>query len=191
MYIPSTIEDRQKETAHAEFFLMPQIDHAKTVKAGSNIYIDLEFVAITPMGSGANTRVEKRVTDVERGRFPAAYEAFLEGREPDIEGTDLRNWPIISPAQLKTCQGAKVFSVEQLAALNEPGMRSIGMGSQHLVNKAKAYVQAHGGENAKLASDNALIKQDVERLGKRVVELEESLKASQAINRATIAKTGK
>jgi hypothetical protein len=57
-----------------------------------------------------------------------AYEAWKDGQEIPLNGTDLKNWPGVTPAQLKTCQAATIKTIEDLANANADAVRKLGMG---------------------------------------------------------------
>jgi hypothetical protein len=91
---------------------------------------------------GGGLVVDKQITDAllkewrhgDNQRKPpspfafTAYEAWKEGRDAPVNGTDLKNWPGVTPAQLKTCQNATIRTIEDLAAANADTIRKLGMG---------------------------------------------------------------
>lgn len=50
-------------------------------------------------------------------------------------GTDIRNWPVVSPAQIKNLFELHVHTIEDLAAANEEVISGIGMGGRMLKQK--------------------------------------------------------
>mgnify|MGYP003653706235 FL=1 len=70
------------------------------------------------------------------------HEAWKEGREAPVNGTDLKNWPGVTPAQLKTCQNATIRTVEDLAEANADSIGKLGMGGVSMMEKAKAYLKS-------------------------------------------------
>jgi hypothetical protein len=73
-----------------------------------------------------------------------AYDAWKEGREAPVNGIDLKNWPGVTPSQLKMCQGCNIRTVEDLAGANADAIRKLGMGSVALKDKAIAYMRSAG-----------------------------------------------
>jgi hypothetical protein len=116
------------------------------------VFKDVEFAMITMPGGGLV--VDKPINEAllyewkngdNRRKPPSpfayrAYEAWKEGREAPVNGTDLKNWPGVTPAQLKTCQNATVRTIEDLAEANADTIRKLGMGGVAMMEKAKAYL---------------------------------------------------
>lgn len=123
-----------------------------TVKA----FRDVDYALVTPMGS--KDVAEKVVADwfqhlreqVQQGRFKAewlmafegAYKAWKNDQEPPVDGLRLRDWPGITPAQIKTLTELRFRSVEDLAAANEETIHRLGMGGRALVQKAQDWLKA-------------------------------------------------
>ena len=137
---------------YVEFELRPEEDREETIAQGMPVFKDVEFAMITMPGGGLV--VDKPINEAllnewkhgdNRRKPPSpfahrAYEAWKEGREAPVNGTDLKNWPGVTPAQLKTCQNATVRTIEDLAAANADTIRKLGMGGVAMMEKAKAYL---------------------------------------------------
>jgi len=150
------IMPEEKHGFYVEFELRAVDDREQTVKAGHPVFKDIEVAIITM--PGGSLVVDKVVTDELLrewktgipGRKPAspfaisAYEAWKDGREAPVNGTDLRNWPGVTPAQLKMCQGCTIRSVEDLAAANADAIRKMGMGAVALKDKAASWLESAG-----------------------------------------------
>jgi hypothetical protein len=137
---------------YVEFELRPEEDREASIDQGMPVFKDVEFAMITMPGGGLV--VDKPINEAllhewkngdNRRKPPSpfafrAYEAWKEGREAPVNGTDLKNWPGVTPAQLKTCQNATVRTIEDLAAANADTIRKLGMGGVAMMEKAKAYL---------------------------------------------------
>jgi hypothetical protein len=137
---------------YVEFELRPEEDREETISQGMPVFKDVEFAMITMPGGGLV--VDKPINEAllhewkngdNRRKPPSpfayrAYEAWKEGREAPVNGTDLKNWPGVTPAQLKTCQNATVRTIEDLAEANADTIRKLGMGGVAMMEKAKAYL---------------------------------------------------
>ena len=137
---------------YVEFELRPEEDREESIAQGMPVFKDVEFAMITMPGGGLV--VDKPINEAllnewkhgdNRRKPPSpfahrAYEAWKEGREAPVNGTDLKNWPGVTPAQLKTCQNATVRTIEDLAAANADTIRKLGMGGVAMMEKAKAYL---------------------------------------------------
>jgi len=160
---------------YVDFEMRPHEDRNASIAAGHPVFVDVEYAIITM--PGGSLVVDKIVTDEllyewkhgGRGKPPSkfalnAYEAWKEGREAPLEGTDLRNWPGVTPAQLKTCIAANIKTVEDLATANAEGTKRLGMGGVALVQKAKAYLE--NANDNKASEAISALKTEVEALMK-------------------------
>jgi hypothetical protein len=154
-------------------------------QAGQLYYVDVDLVKITQIG-GKDT-VEKLVedwlanckTNVQAQRMPQqwlmhyelTYEAFKKGQEVPLVGTPIRNWPLLTPAQVENCVSRGIRAVEDLAAANEQTLNALGMGSRALKQQAVDYLAAKSDTAPLVESLNALRVQ-VETLGRKCTELQ-------------------
>ena len=146
----------EKHGFYVEFELRAEEDRNESMKTGYPVFHDIEIAIITM--PGGNLVVDKVVSDEllnewKRGipgRKPpspfatAAYEAWKDGREAPVNGIDLKNWPGVTPAQLKMCQGCNIRTVEDLAESNADSIRKMGMGGVALKDKAISYMKSAG-----------------------------------------------
>jgi hypothetical protein len=146
----------EKHGFYVEFELRAEEDRNETMKTGHPVFYDTEIAIITM--PGGNLVVDKVVSaellnEWKRGipgRKPpspfatAAYEAWKDGREAPVNGIDLKNWPGVTPAQLKMCQGCNIRTVEDLAESNADSIRKMGMGGVALKDKAISYLKSAG-----------------------------------------------
>ena len=133
-------------------------DRAATLANGSYTTKDVAYSIITPAGS--KDRYEKEASEwfaglmqnVREERFPQEwldlftrrFEAWKKSEEMPVEGTPIKNWPVLSPSQRANCLAWHILTVEQLAAANEEVITRLGMGGRSLVQQAKDYLQAAG-----------------------------------------------
>lgn len=170
-------------------------------EAGESIKVDVDFALVTPPYSKdcveliAEEWLKQCDVDVSAGRLPntwrdqwkAAYKAWKEGQEPPVNGTPLKGWPMLSPAQLQNLLHMGLRAVEDVAGMNDEGMRRYGMGALDLKNKATAFLKAQSGP-AKVASENAALKVKVDDQANTIAILQEKLtELEQAISRKKAA----
>ena len=179
---------------YVDFELRAVEDREASVESGHPVFKDIEVAIITM--PGGSLVVDKVVTDELLrewkfgipGRKPpsphalTAYEAWKDGREAPVNGTDLRNWPGVTPAQLKMCQGCTIRSVEDLAAANSDTLRKMGMGAVALKDKAAAYLECADTNKASeeisaLKVEMEALKEAVAKKDKQIGELMEQLTA--------------
>lgn len=166
-------------------------DRNATEAAGAYRGKDIAFAIITPMGSKdryeqiAEEWFVKLEQQVREGRFPpewlgaykTAYAAWKEGLELPVDGTPIRNWPLLSPAQVRLLTDLRVRAVEDLAAANEELMMRLGMGGRALKAKAVEFLAAQApGQSVeritRLERDNTAKDLEIASLRETVTSLE-------------------
>jgi hypothetical protein len=147
--------DNEKRPCYIEFELDAVEDRDASIEQGMPVYKDVEIAHLTPIGCQGTNVVQKFITEKQldewrfgdnrrQGPVPYyidAYEAWKAGLAIPANGLDIKNWPGVTPAQLKTCQEAGVRTVEDLGEANADTIRRLGMGSVSLVQKAKIYLE--------------------------------------------------
>lgn len=177
--------------AYVSFHRVAIEDVPASKKAGRYVAKDVDMVHITQPGSKDIFKqkvpqwMESMRTDVMNGRLPKewedryldAHERWLKGQEIPLQGTPIKGWGILSPAQQETLIQCTVMTVEDLAALNDEGCKRIGMGGGILKEKAAAWLSQMNDkgpltmEISTLKQENALLQANVETLSRQVQEL--------------------
>lgn len=150
-------------------------------KEGRPIFEDREFVSIIPIGDPKTVVVREASTN-DRERFPEEYAQFKKGEAARPTGTLLSEWPPLRPAQIKMLEYLNIFTVEQLAEIDDLAKQRIGMGANELVILAKAFV-AKAKDNAipqALAAENARMKDEMAQLRAQMAEMAEMIKSGQS-----------
>jgi len=186
----SELQVRENARSYVRFELRPKVDVKQTAERGITVMRDVEFVLITP----AYTRdvVVKEVKDwkaqmerqVAMGQMPEGdrehylkvYKHWKEGLEEPLDGTPIKGWQLLSPAQQETLIGMNVRTVEDLARMNDEGCRRFGMGGVEMKQRAAAWLaQADKGkasmEMARLTSENEQLKASLASLQLQVKAL--------------------
>lgn len=195
------IFERKERAAHVRFERRAIEDKPASLLAGHYIGKDVEFALITPpysrdvfvteVAHWLNTLDQ----DVRNGRLPAEWQdgykkqlaAWRAGQDLPPVGSPIRGWGVLSPAQQEMLTSMNILTVEDLALMNDEGMRRIGMGGLELKNKAKgwlAQLQDKGPltqEIAAVKAENAVLKTSLESLEAQVKALRE-----QAVPQTTI-----
>lgn len=143
----------------------------RSEEEGRPIYDMKDFIRIEIPGD-RNTIIETFVNDDHKRRFPMQWAQFLnekaEGKlSAEVQGTLLKDWPILTSAQAQELKHYKFYTVEQIAGASDDQISKIGMlaGMSPLSfrDKAKAFLA-----NAK---DSAVVQQQAEALRQRDEEL--------------------
>lgn len=188
MSVGDILDRDEDRPAYVQFERRAVTDGEATLRAGHHVSKDEDYALITPPYS--KDMVEKKVSiwfsqvdrNVKGGRIPArhfdlwkeSYKRWLEGQEPPVDGTSVKDWSSISPAQCQNLINAGCRTIEDLAQINDEGIRRLGMGGHELKNKAKAWLQAakdHGPltmEVSKLRNENEQLKGSIGSLQEQI-----------------------
>lgn len=182
-------------------------DRDASIAAGSYVAKDVDFAIVTPQGSKdriervatewldnlAQQAREKRIPDQWVSAFRGVYKDWKEGNEIAVVGTDIRSWPVASPAQIKMLQSLHVRTVEDLASCNEETINRIGMGGRALKSRAEEWLKSASSvgkhsealtalkaENENLRVRNETLESQIGDLAKRLGALEAPINKSAA-----------
>jgi hypothetical protein len=189
--------DRKERPAYVKFERIAVEDKAASLAAGHYVARDVDYANITPPYSKDvfKTKVTQWLLDLEQqvqndriprewvDNYKKAYQAWQNGQEAPLSGTAIKGWGVISPAQQETLIRMNVLTVEDLAVINDEGLKRIGMGSLDLKNKAVAWLsqlQDKGPltqEIAAVKAENLLLQGSVTTLTRQVQELTEMVRA--------------
>lgn len=193
------ITNREERPAYVRFERRPIEDKAASVREGRYVAKDIDFALVTPPYSKdcVEYKVEQWLINMERNvrdeRIPArwaeqwkdAYQKWRNGQEVPINGTAIKGWGVISPAQQQMLIAINCLTVEDLAKANDEGLRRMGMGAAELRDKAKNWLKSmedHGGVTVKMAAleqENRMLATTVESLTKQVEALKSLIPQSQ------------
>lgn len=90
---------------------------------------------------GERDTLERPATRQDANRFPREYRHYVEGRQDIPDGVPLH---VLFPNHHDVVQALnfhKIFTVEQLANLNDTQMQNLGMGGMEWSQKAQRYLQ--------------------------------------------------
>lgn len=177
------------------FVRFEQRDHGKNIeaseKAGIFIPNRLNFIVITSHGSKdssdhiADEWLPRKRDEASRGNYNMAwvehfekqYEAWKKGHELPREGTAVLTWQAISPEQNARLRALGYTTVEDLSALPDNALGSIGLDGRELRDKARAWLNEgkDKGINAQLIAEQAVKidtqQEQIDRLLREVAEL--------------------
>ena len=202
--------ERKDRPAYVRFERVVVEDKAATLRAGFYVGKDVDMANITPPYSKDvfKTKVSQWFVnmkqDVANGRMPEewehkyldAYKRWQDGQELPPDGTPIRGWGVISPAQQETFIRMNVLTVEDLAGINDEGIRQIGMGAIDLRNKAKAWLSQLKDkgpltvEIASIKAENAILQGSIESLTRQVQELKQTMKMHAEFPRPEVETIG-
>lgn len=156
---------------YVQFYVRPVMNNFKSSQEGRPIYEEKEYVRIVIPGD-SKTTVDCPVDETFRNRFPQQYDKFKRGLEQAVEGTPLEMWPQMTVGLCAELKAMNVFTVEQLASLDDGKAQRI-MGNFDLRRRAQAFLDAAQGEAAsnrltmeleKRDDEIALLKQQMQQI---------------------------
>ena len=144
------------------FIREPVKNDQKTKAEGRPIFDEMEIVRLFVAGDQYN-QVSHPVDDRIKERFAKQYREWKErGTDRHISGTPLRQWPLLTVANVAEFEALNVFNVEGLATLPDSALqRSFGLREWRA--KAQAYLEAAkgGAAAAALAEENLAMKDEI------------------------------
>ena len=178
-------------------------DKAASLREGRYVGKDVDFVLVTPAGSKDEmvSKVDRWFENMERNvraspprinprwldLWKEGYNKWKNGQEMPLNGTPIKGWGMISPAMQETLIRMRCMTIEDLAVLNDEGLRRVGMGSMELRNKAKNWLQAIKDQGplvtqvTALEQENKILKEQVETLITQVASLKNAPQVQQQI----------
>lgn len=126
----------------------------KTRETGRAVYDDIEMVHIRIPGdkqltidapaNGFCTMFDGTQTRY-KDRFPEDYDRWHQGLGAAVVGTPLKHAPFLSKAEVSNLVAANVFTIEQLAEMGGPPLRSLGQSGRKWQQQALAYLKSADG----------------------------------------------
>lgn len=194
--------DRKDRPAYVRFERVSIEDKAATIRDKQYRARDVDMALITAPYTRDTFKQEvpdwlaQVEQDARNERIPPdwpelyrkAYEAWQRGEELPPNGTPIKGWGVISPAQQDILIRMHVLTVEDCAQMNDEGLRRFGMGAMEVRNKADAWLKQTNDkgpltiEMAAIKSQNASLLSEVETLKRQVAELVSALKTNASVN---------
>lgn len=182
--------------AYVEFGTISKELPRRSKAEGRYVAVDVDIVTVRQIGATDSVIFEverwlrdndaavkaKRLSPDHARQYAHMYELWKSGQEMPVEGTPIKGWAVISPAQQETIIRAGVRTVEDLATMNAEAAGKIGMGAVMMKNRAQAWVaqaQDKGPltiEMAELKSTNELLKLQVSKMQEQLAEIQQEAK---------------
>lgn len=198
MDLANELAGKQGKPAYIEFAAVAKHLPRRSEAEGRYVAVDVDMVTVRQLGAPDSTIFEatrwlaQNKQDVQAGRLPRehadyyekAYRYWKEGQELPLEGTPIKGWAVISPAQADTIIRFGLRTVEQLAAMNGEVMQRIGMGAVDIKNKAMAWV-AQANDKGPLTMQMSLVQKQNDLLAATVATLTSQVQALQAAQKTS------
>lgn len=180
-------------------------DRDKTLDAGRRITKDVDMVFIKQIGEKDETmrNAEEWVKQLyekangANGNRPSipmewyefakkAYENWQKGYDAPREGTPVREWPILTPAQVQNLHSMNTYTVEEIAKWTENAVVMYGMGGRELRDKARLWLESGDAKAEQIQAlqvENKSLKQKLEELADQVRALQDGAKEEKKLGR--------
>jgi hypothetical protein len=141
-----------------------------------------DFIEIMFPGD-ARTIVHRAVKEDDMHRWPKQWQAYQAGEEFKAEGFPLEQWPEIDDGMVRDLNHKRIYTVEQLSAVTDQNLVNLGLGARELVAKAKAFadvrkdsaaVSKYAAQAEQALAENALLREQLSELSKRLQSIEEA-----------------
>lgn len=173
-----------KSQVHVEFFADAVEDKSVSTKKGRPVFKDVEKVRILFPGDTKRvlvayaTELCMKGEDGEwmdyRSAYPDHYAMFKKTHgKSSVAGTPLSEATFLTMAQRKMLSAQNVMTVEQLASLDGPQLRTLGMNARKLKDQATAYLESANtsADSTRLAAENAEMKEQLAALQAQMAEM--------------------
>jgi hypothetical protein len=186
------LPEREDRPALVRFEIRAIENKPRSLLEGHYCADDVEFALTTPPYSKdvfpqkVKVWLEQLDVNVRNGRLPPdwaneykkQYQAWKNGQELPPNGTAIKGWPVISPAQQSNLLHINILTVEDLAAVNDEGAKRIGMGALELKNKARAWL-AQRNDKGPLTMEIAAVKSENEQLKASLTSMKAQMDAME------------
>lgn len=185
------VQEAPTGAAHVRFYIRPVVDADATQNAGRTIHRDATYVEISTPGD-KTTVVDRALREDDKRRFPKEWLAFEANLSQEgAAGTLLSAWGAISPAIVEDYRVVKVKTVEQLAALSDANVASLGMLGRTHRQMARDFLEASKSNAPLLRMQEELRQEREQRAALEHVLKEQGDKLEAFIARGTEAKPGR
>lgn len=144
---------------------------AKSKAEGRPIHDAQDWIKMFMPGD-KTSETDRPVKEVDKERFKARWQAYLEKRTIATEGTALESWPILGVAQIADLKAIGISTVDQLANVTDEGLRNLGMGARTLRQKAIDFIAA-----AKSSAPLVQMREQIEELQRRLQQRDSQVEA--------------
>jgi hypothetical protein len=145
MALPSD-ENNADSRLQVRFYKRPVQQEQESLEAGRPIFKEFDFVHICVAGDTL-TEIDTYALPSHKTRFPIQWANYMNrvgANEPDIVGTPVSEWPIVSKSQAEELRALKFHTVEAIAHASDQQLQRMGMAAgmspYAFRDKAKAFL---------------------------------------------------
>jgi hypothetical protein len=145
MALPSD-ENHADSRLQVRFYKRPVQQEHESIEAGRPIFKEFDFVHICVAGDTL-TEIDTYALPSHKTRFPIQWANYMNrvgANEPDIVGTPVSEWPIVSKSQAEELRALKFHTIEAIAHASDQQLQRMGMAAgmspYAFRDKAKAFL---------------------------------------------------
>ena len=128
MALPSD-EQNADSRLQVRFYKRPVQQEQESLEAGRPIYKEFDFVHICVAGDTL-TEIDTYVLTSHKTRFPIQWANYMNrqgANEPEVVGTPVAEWPLVSKSQAEELRAMKFHTVESIAGASDQQLQRMGM----------------------------------------------------------------
>lgn len=128
MALPSD-EQNADSRLQVRFYKRPVQQEQESLEAGRPIYKEFDFVHICVAGDTL-TEIDTYVLPSHKTRFPIQWANYMNrqgANEPEVVGTPVAEWPLVSKSQAEELRAMKFYTVESIAGASDQQLQRMGM----------------------------------------------------------------
>ena len=128
MALPSD-ENHADSRLQVRFYKRPVQQEHESQEAGRPIYKEFDFVHICVAGDTL-TEIDTYVLPSHKTRFPIQWANYMNrqgANEPEVVGTPVAEWPLVSKSQAEELRAMKFHTVESIAGASDQQLQRMGM----------------------------------------------------------------
>ena len=128
MAVPSD-EQNADSRLQVRFYKRPVQQEQESLEAGRPIYKEFDFVHICVAGDTL-TEIDTYVLPSHKTRFPIQWANYMNrqgANEPEVVGTPVAEWPLVSKSQAEELRAMKFHTVESIAGASDQQLQRMGM----------------------------------------------------------------
>ena len=128
MALPSD-QNNADSRLQVRFYKRPVQQEQESLEAGRPIYKEFDFVHICVAGDTL-TEIDTYALPTHKTRFPIQWANYMNrqgANEPEVVGTPVSEWPIVSKSQAEELRALKFHTVEAIAGASDQQLQRMGM----------------------------------------------------------------
>lgn len=147
-------------------------DEAASAAAGRVVHKTVAYIEKRTPGDKTN-EVHRPARPEDKAEFPRQWASFEAGDREQVTGTPLSIWPYLNEARVADLLAVRIRTVEELAAVTDTHLQSLGLDGRRLRDAAQAWLEAAKGMSpvSKLQAEMARKDEQIADLTRRLDEM--------------------